>query len=252
MKRTTTRSSRRRTVEDHDDSERRIKKAFKRKGWSEVKANDSWAIFKIMSEFVEGFEALQRIRPCVSVFGSARTTATSSEYALAEEIAFLLTGYGYGVITGGGPGIMEAANKGAQRGGGTSVGLNIELPFEQEPNPFIDKEKSLHFDYFFVRKVMFIKYSQGFIVLPGGFGTLDELFEALTLIQTKKIGRFPIIMVGKAYWQGLLDWIRHTMGDKHHNIHTEDLDLINVVDTAQEAVDAIDRFYSRYMLKPNF
>ncbi|MCB0792373.1 MAG: TIGR00730 family Rossman fold protein [Flavobacteriales bacterium] len=252
MKKTTTKATPTRRSEDHGDSERRIKKAFKRKGWSEVKANDSWAIFKIMSEFVEGFEALQRIRPCVSIFGSARTAPKAPAYALAEEIAFLLTGYGYGVITGGGPGIMEAANKGAQRGGGTSVGLNIELPFEQEPNPYIDKEKSLHFDYFFVRKVMFIKYSQGFIVLPGGFGTLDELFEALTLIQTKKIGRFPIIMVGRHYWQGLVDWIERTMGDKYHNIGPEDMDLVTVVDTAQEAVDAIDRFYSRYMLKPNF
>lgn len=236
----------------HDESERRIKKAFKRKGWSEVKANDSWAIFKIMSEFVEGFEAMQRIRPCVSIFGSARTKPDQSEYILAEEIAHLLTGHGYGVITGGGPGIMEAANKGAQRGGGTSVGLNIELPFEQEPNPFIDKEKSLHFDYFFVRKVMFTKYSQGFIVLPGGFGTLDELFEALTLIQTQKIGRFPIILVGRKYWQGLLDWMKHTMCDRAHNIHPQDMDLFTVVDRADEAVEAIDSFYSKYMLKPNF
>ncbi len=236
----------------HDDGERRILKAFKRKGWSEVKANDSWAIFKIMSEFVEGFEAMQRIRPCVSIFGSARTIPDQAEYQLAEEIAFQLTGRGYGVITGGGPGIMEAANKGAQRGGGTSVGLNIDLPFEQEPNRFIDKEKSINFDYFFVRKVMFVKYSQGFIVLPGGFGTLDELFEALTLIQTKKIGRFPIILVGSAYWQGLLDWIKRTMGGKHSNINPEDLDLISVVDKPEDAVAAIDSFYSKYMLKPNF
>ncbi len=235
-----------------DQHERRIKNAFKRKGWSEVRANDSWAIFKIMSEFVEGFEAMQRIRPCVTVFGSARTAAEKPEYKLAEEIAFLLTGHGYGVITGGGPGIMEAANKGAQRGGGTSVGLNIELPFEQQPNPYIDKGKSINFDYFFVRKVMFMKYSQGFIVLPGGFGTLDELFEALTLIQTQKIARFPIILMGKAYWQGLLDWVKTTMGEKHANINLVDMELISTVDTAQEAVDAIDKFYSKYMLKPNF
>ncbi len=235
-----------------DEHERRIKNAFKRKGWSEVRANDSWAIFKIMSEFVEGFEAMQRIRPCVSIFGSARTAADKPEFKLAEEIAFLLTGHGYGVITGGGPGIMEAANKGAQRGGGTSVGLNIELPFEQEPNPYIDKGKSINFDYFFVRKVMFIKYSQGFIVLPGGFGTIDELFEALTLIQTQKIARFPIILVGKAYWQGLLDWIKTTMGEQHANINLVDMELFSTVDTAEEAVDAIDKFYSKYMLKPNF
>lgn len=235
-----------------NESEQRIKRAFKRKGWSEVKANDSWAIFKIMSEFVEGFEAMQRIRPCVSIFGSARTAADKAEYKLAEEIAFQLTGNGYGVITGGGPGIMEAANKGAQRGGGTSVGLNIELPFEQAPNAYIDKQKSLNFDYFFVRKVMFIKYSQGFIVLPGGFGTLDELFEALTLIQTQKIGRFPIIMVGRKYWQGLIDWMKTIMGEKHANINIADLDLFSVVDTPEEAVAAINSFYSKYVLKPNF
>jgi len=234
------------------ESERRIKKAFKRKGWSEVKANDSWAIFKIMSEFVEGFEAMQRIRPCVSVFGSARTRPGQPEYALAEEIAELLTTRGYGVITGGGPGIMEAANKGAQKGGGTSVGLNIELPFEQHSNPYIDKEKSLRFDYFFVRKVMFTKYSQGFIVLPGGFGTLDEFFEAITLIQTQKIGRFPIILLGSAYWKGLLDWLRTVVGEENGNIDAADLDLFSLVDTAKDAVDAIERFYSKYLLKPNF
>lgn len=241
-----------RTPQADQESERRIKKAFKRKGWSEVKANDSWAIFKIMSEFVEGFEAMQRIRPCVSIFGSARTKPEAPEYQLAENIAFLLTGSGYGVITGGGPGIMEAANKGAQRGGGTSVGLNIELPFEQQPNPYIDKEKSINFDYFFVRKVMFIKYSQGFIVLPGGFGTLDELFEALTLIQTQKIGRFPIILVGTKYWKGLMDWVRSTMGDQYAYINKVDLDLISIVDSPEEAVGAINSFYSKYMLKPNF
>ena len=235
-----------------EESERRIRKAFKRKGWSEVKANDSWAIFKIMSEFVEGFEAMQRIRPCVSIFGSARTQPHQPEYALAEQVAYLLTGHGYGVITGGGPGIMEAANKGAQRGGGTSVGLNIDLPFEQAPNPYIDKEKSLNFDYFFVRKVMFIKYSQGFIVLPGGFGTLDELFEAVTLIQTKKIARFPIILVGSTYWKGMFEWIERTMCEAHGNVNATDMELITLVDTAQEAVEAIDEFYSRYLLKPNF
>jgi uncharacterized protein (TIGR00730 family) len=235
-----------------EESDRRIKRAFKRKGWSEVKANDSWAIFKMMSEFVMGFEAMQRIRPCVSVFGSARTASDKAEYLLAEEIAFQLTGNGYGVITGGGPGIMEAANKGARRGGGTSVGLNIDLPFEQYTNPYVDKEKSLHFDYFFVRKVMFMKYSQGFIVMPGGFGTLDEMFEALTLIQTQKIARFPIVLVGRSYWQGLLDWIQSTMGEKHAYIHLDDMNLINLVDTAEEAVAVINAFYSKYMLKPNF
>lgn len=241
-----------RNSKHNEESERRIKRAFKRRGWSEVKANDSWAIFKIMSEFVEGFEAMQRIRPCVSIFGSARTKPDAMEYKLAEEIAFQLTQNGYGVITGGGPGIMEAGNKGAQRGGGTSVGLNIELPFEQSSNPYVDKEKSLHFDYFFVRKVMFTKYSQGFVVLPGGFGTLDELFEALTLIQTQKIGRFPIILVGRKYWQGLLDWIKQTMGERHAYINMDDMDLITVVDAPEEAVAAINSFYSKYLLKPNF
>lgn len=233
--------------EDHQ-----IRKAFKRKGWSEVKANDSWAIFKIMSEFVAGFETLQRIRPCVSIFGSARTRPDQAEYQLTERIAELLTRHGYGVIAGGGPGIMEAANKGAQQGKGTSVGLNIELPFEQESNPFVDKDKNIHFDYFFVRKVMFIKYSQGFVVMPGGFGTLDELFEALTLIQTRKIGRFPIILVGRSYWAGLMDWVRQVMGEENGNISPEDLDLIELVDTAEEAVESIDAFYSHYLLKPNF
>ena len=236
----------------HEESERKIRKAFKRRGWSEVKANDSWAIFKMMSEFVEGFEAMQRIRPCVSIFGSARTRPEQAEYKLAQEIALLLTRHGYGVITGGGPGIMEAANKGAQQGGGTSVGLNIDLPFEQEPNPYIDKDKSINFDYFFVRKVMFMKYSQGFVVMPGGFGTLDELFEALTLIQTQKIGRFPIVLVGSTYWKGLVDWLRHVMGEEHGNINPEDNDLFMLVDTAEEAVESIDALYSRYLLKPNF
>jgi uncharacterized protein (TIGR00730 family) len=239
-------------TEPQDDSERRIRRAFKRRGWSEVKATDSWVIFKVMSEFVQGFEALQRIRPCVSIFGSARTAPNAPEYLLAEEIAFQLTQNGYGVITGGGPGIMEAGNKGAQRGGGTSVGLNIELPFEQSSNPYIDKEKSINFDYFFVRKVMFVKYSQGFIVLPGGFGTMDELFEALTLIQTRKIGRFPIILVGSRYWKGLLDWVRDTMGTHNRYINREDLDLLQVVDKPEDAVSAINAFYSKYMLKPNF
>lgn len=230
----------------------KIKKAFKRKGWSEVRANDSWAIFQIMSEFVQGFEAMQRIRPCVSVFGSARTKEDQAEYILAEEIGYLLTSKGYGVITGGGPGIMEAGNKGAKRGGGPSVGLNIDLPFEQSSNPFIDADKNIDFDFFFVRKVMFVKYSQGFVVLPGGFGTLDELFEALTLIQTQKIGRFPIILVGKDFWGGMMEWIEETLLKKAGNISPKDMDLIKVVDTAQEVASEIESFYSQYMLKPNF
>ncbi len=193
----------------HDD--RKIKEKYKPKTWNEIKTNDSWAIFKIMAEFVEGYEKLSKIGPSVSIFGSARTKPEDPYYILAEEIAFKLTQNGYGVITGGGPGIMEAGNKGARRGKGTSVGLNIELPFEQHDNPWIDNDKNLEFDYFFVRKVMFVKYSQGFIVMPGGFGTLDELFEAITLIQTNKIGRFPIILVGSKFWEGLIDWIKKTL-----------------------------------------
>lgn len=232
--------------------EKRIKRAFKPRNWNETKTNDSWAIFKIMSEFVEGFEKMSRIKPCVSIFGSARFSDDDPSYLIAEEIAFRLSQSGYGVITGGGPGIMEAGNKGAKRGGGVSVGLNIELPFEQSGNAFIDADKHIDFDYFFVRKVMFVKYSQGFIVMPGGFGTLDELFEAMTLIQTGKIGRFPIILYGKDYWGGLLDWVKSTLRDRYKTISPEDLELFRLVDSPEEAVEHIDRFYGKYMLKPNF
>jgi uncharacterized protein (TIGR00730 family) len=193
------------------NEEERIRKAFQPKDWSEIKVKDSWQIFKIMAEFVEAFEKLGKIGPCVSIFGSARTKAENKYYILAEEIAFKLTQKGYGVITGGGPGIMEAANKGAHKGGGMSVGLNIELPHEQYSNPYIDVDKLISFDYFFVRKVMFMKYAQGFIVLPGGFGTMDELFEALTLIQTRKVAAFPVILVGKNYWGGLIEWIKSSL-----------------------------------------
>lgn len=222
------------------------------KDWNEIKTNDSWAIFKIMAEFVEGYEKMSKIGPCVSVFGSARTKEDNEYYKLAEEVAYQLTQNGYGVITGGGPGIMEAGNRGAKRGAGISVGLNIDLPFEQQSNSYIDHDKSIDFDYFFVRKVMFVKYAQGFIALPGGMGTLDELFEALTLIQTKKIDRFPIILLGADYWTGLVDWIKDTMLAKEKNISPEDLDLFKVVDTPQEAVDEINEFYKTYLLKPNF
>ncbi len=234
------------------DNEKRIKRSFKRKDWNEMKTNDSWALFKIMSEFVTGYEVMGKIGPCVTIFGSARTKPDDKYYLIAEEIAAKVAKRGYGIITGGGPGIMEAGNKGAQRGGGHSVGLNIELPFEQQNNPFIDQDKSIDFDYFFVRKVIFVKYSQGFIVMPGGFGTLDELFESLTLIQTHKIGRFPIILVGHEFWDGIVDWIEKVMLKKFHNVSEEDLDLFTIVDTAQQAVDAIDDFYSKYLLKPNF
>ena len=208
-----------------------VKEAFEERTWNEIHTMDSWRVFKIISEFVEGFEKLARIGPCVSIFGSARTKESNRYYNIAEELAYLLTIHGYGVITGGGPGIMEAANKGAKRGKGKSVGINIDLPFEQSANKYIDSDKLITFDHFFVRKVMFMKYSQGFIVLPGGFGTFDELFEAITLIQTKKIGKFPIILVGKDYWSGLVEWIKNVMLEKENNISDIDMDLFTVVDT---------------------
>lgn len=229
-----------------------IKDAFEQKTWNEIHITDSWRVFKILSELVEGFEKLARIGPCVSIFGSARTHYNDKYYKLAEDIAFKLTVNGYGVITGGGPGIMEAANKGAKRGNGKSVGINIDLPFEQRPNQYIDPDKLITFDHFFVRKVMFMKYAQGFIVLPGGFGTFDELFEAITLIQTRKIGKFPIILVGKKYWKGLLEWINETMLEEEQNISPEDLEIFRLVDTSDEAVNNIVEFYSRYLLSPNF
>ncbi|MCK4561496.1 MAG: TIGR00730 family Rossman fold protein [Flavobacteriaceae bacterium] len=234
------------------NEDKKIREKLKQKTWNEIKTNDSWAIFKIMSEFVDGYEKLSRIGPCVSVYGSARTKPDDEFYKLAEDIAYKLTQHGYGVITGGGPGIMEAGNKGAHRGGGVSVGLNIELPFEQHDNPYIDKDKSLDFDYFFVRKVMFVKYAQGFVAMPGGFGTLDELFEAITLIQTKKIGKFPIILVGSKFWDGLLDWIKSTLLDKYKNVSAKDLDLFTVVDTSDEVIEAINKFYKKHHLRPNF
>jgi uncharacterized protein (TIGR00730 family) len=234
------------------EEESKIRRAFKDRDWNEIKSSDSWAIFKVMAEFVEGFEKLSKIGPCVSIFGSARTSQENPYYQMTVEIAAKLVRHGYGVITGGGPGIMEAANKGAHSEGGKSVGLNIQLPFEQFNNVYIDRDKLLNFEHFFVRKVMFIKYSQGFIVMPGGFGTLDELFEALTLIQTKKIGRFPIVLVGKSFWSGLMDWIEKIMWKKEININPEDMDLINIVDTPAEAVRVIDDFYSKYLLQPNF
>ncbi|MFC2110350.1 TIGR00730 family Rossman fold protein [Bacteroidota bacterium] len=234
------------------NEDRKIRERFTPKTWNEIKTNDSWGIFKIMSEFVDGYERLSQIGPCVSIFGSARTKPDHEHYILAEEIAYQLCQNGYGVITGGGPGIMEAGNKGATRAGGISVGLNIELPFEQNDNPYINRGMSLDFDYFFVRKVMFVKYSQGFIVMPGGFGTLDELFEAITLIQTKKIGRFPIILVGREFWCDLLVWIKKVLLKENATISEEDLNLFRIVDTAEEAIEHLNKFYSIYNLKPNF
>ena len=240
-------------LEDFDnDEDKVIQDHLKQKTWNEIKSNDSWAIFKIMSEFVSGYENMGRIGPCVTIFGSARTKPEDSYYELAEKIAYKISKAGYGIITGGGPGIMEAGNKGAHLGGGPSVGLNIVLPFEQHFNPYIDGDKNLNFDYFFVRKVMFVKYSQGFVVMPGGFGTMDELFEAMTLIQTKKIARFPIILVGSSFWSGLVDWIKKVLLDQEHTISAEDLNLFKIVDTEEEVVEVLDTFYKKYNFKPNF
>ena len=221
------------------------------KGWNEIKTNDSWALFKIMGEFVNGYEKMSMIGPCVSIFGSARTKPGTKYYELATKIAQRIAQEGYGVITGGGPGIMEAGNLGAHLEKGTSVGLNIDLPFEQHDNPYIDNDKNLQFDYFFVRKVMFVKYSQGFVVMPGGFGTLDELFEAITLIQTNKIEKFPIILVGRTFWAGLLDWVKSTLL-ANGNISEKDLDLLQMADDEDEVVNHINAFYKGKSLSPNF
>ena len=233
----------------HED---KIIEAFKEKDNFEIKTTNSWQIFKIMAEFVEGFEKLGKIGPCVSIFGSARSKPEDSYYIMAEDIAFRLTVEGYGIITGGGPGIMEAGNKGAQRGGGKSVGLNIVLPHEQDGNRYIDRDKIINFDYFFVRKVMFMKYAQGFVIMPGGFGTLDEFFEAITLIQTNKIARFPLVLVGKKFWSGIVEWIKEQQINENPFVSVEDLDLFSLVDTPEEAVQAINDFYNKYMFRPNF
>lgn len=222
------------------------------KEWNEIKTNDSWGIFKVMGEFVSGYEKLGEIGPCVSIFGSARIKPDTKYYNLAVEIAEKIVEAGFGVITGGGPGIMEAGNKGARQGGGASVGLNIDLPFEQHENPYIDRDKNLKFDYFFARKVMFVKYSQAFVVMPGGFGTMDELFEAVTLMQTEKIDRFPIVLVGSEFWNGLVTWFKTTLLEQFQNISPEDMDIFKVVDTADEVVDIIEKFYLKYSLRPNF
>jgi len=240
------------TEENINQDDIRIQEKLKQKTWNEIRSNDSWAIFKIMSEFVNGYETLGRIGPCVTIFGSARTKPEDSNYLLAEKIAYKISKAGYGVITGGGPGIMEAGNKGAHLGGGTSVGLNIELPFEQHFNPYIDADKNLQFDYFFVRKVMFVKYSQGFVVMPGGFGTLDELFEAITLIQTKKVAKFPVILVGKHFWSGLIDWVKTVLIEKYQTVSSDDLNLIKIVDNEDEVLEVLDNFYKKYNLSPNF
>lgn len=222
------------------------------KSWTEVQAKSSWTMFKIMSEFVEGFDRLEEIGPCVSIYGSARTPADNKYYQMSVEVAEKMVAEGYGIITGGGPGIMEAGNKGAFNAKGKSVGLNIDLPFEQSSNPYIDPDKNFNFHYFFARKVMFVKYAQAFILLPGGFGTMDELFETLTLIQTKKIDKVPIILMGKEYWQGLVDWMQNTMLEQFNNISPEDMNLFHVTDNPEEAVKIVNDFYAHTSLKPNF
>lgn len=224
------------------------------KQWSKLKGENSWTMFKVISEFVDGFEIMNNTDPCISIFGSARTQSDSKYYRLAVKIASRLTEEGYGVITGGGPGIMEAGNKGAKLSGGLSVGLNIDLPFEQSHNPYIDPEHNLNHRYFFVRKVLFVKYAQAFIVLPGGFGTMDELFEVLTLIQTKKITRVPVILVGSEYWTGLRQWIIDVMLNEFNNINKEDLDLMPIIDEADDVVGYINDFYSegKSSFSPNY
>lgn len=231
--------------------DQRVQNSFKEKTWDETVTKDSWMVFKVMAEFVDGYEKMAKIGPCVSIFGSARLQPDDERYQLATEIAQKITEIGFGIITGGGPGIMEAGNKGAKAGGGKSIGLNIELPFEQHFNPYIDKGFNIDFDYFFVRKVMFVKYSQGFIVMPGGFGTLDELMEALTLIQTNKIGKFPIVLVGSKFWSGLLDWFKETLLE-NKMINAGDLELYRIVDTADDAVAHIKAFYDKYSVNVNF
>lgn len=234
-----------------ESNEIRLHNSLRQKTWDETVMKDSWMVFKVMAEFVDGYEKLAKIGPCVSIFGSARLKPESKYYEMAVEIAEKITKIGFGIITGGGPGIMEAGNKGAFNAQGKSIGLNIDLPFEQHFNPYINRSYSMNFDYFFVRKVMFIKYSQGFIVMPGGFGTLDELTEALTLIQTNKIGKFPIVLVGSEFWSGLLDWFKETLL-KEKMINPDDLNLYRVVDTADEAVAHIKAFYDKYSVNVNF
>ena len=224
------------------------------KQWSKLKGENSWTMFKVISEFVDGFEVMNNTDPCISIFGSARTQSDGKYYKLAVKIAGRLTEEGYGVITGGGPGIMEAGNKGAKISGGLSVGLNIDLPFEQSHNPFIDPEHNLSHRYFFVRKVMFVKYAQAFIAFPGGFGTMDELFEVLTLIQTKKITRVPVILVGSEFWTGMKDWIVQTMLNEFENINKEDLNLFPIIDDPEDIISYINDFYSegKSSFSPNY
>ena len=237
-----------------DDQIKLQQRERRMKRWNNLKGENAWTMFKVISEFVDGFEKLNHIGPCISIFGSARTKPESKYYQLATEIGRRATEEGYGVITGGGPGIMEAGNKGAKESNGVSVGLNIYLPFEQSANPYVDYDKNLEHRFFFVRKVMFVKYAQAFVVMPGGFGTIDECFEVLTLIQTDKIDPVPVILVGKDYWGGLVDWIKNTMLG-HGNINAADLDLFHLTDDPDEVLGIINKFYgpeSNSELGPNF
>lgn len=237
-----------------NDNVKRGQKHEMRKWGKTVKGENSWTMFKVLSEFVEGFETLTELGPCVSIFGSARTKPDHPYYKMAVDIGRLLTEEGYGVITGGGPGIMEAGNKGASIYGGKSVGLNISLPFEQFHNKFIDFDKNLNFRYFFVRKVMFVKFAQAFVALPGGFGTMDELFEVLTLVQTGKISRVPVILVGSEFWTGLKGWIKEVMLERENNISPQDLDLMPITDSPEEVIQIINDFYDKQAreLSPNY
>lgn len=232
------------------------KRPYKDKAWTQLNASNSWAVFRIMSEFVEAYERMNKIGPCISIFGSARTKEENYYYQMAMSLAQRLVEEGYGVITGGGPGIMEAGNRGAQMAGGKSVGLNITLPHEQEANAYIDPDKLINFYYFFVRKVAFVKYAQGFVCFPGGFGTMDEFFEVVTLIQTHKIEMIPVVLVGKQYWSGLLDWMQHTLLNTYQNINENDLHLFKVTDDIEEAIEYINSFYAgdteEHILRPNF
>jgi len=233
--------------------DKRVERKFEKKTWSEVKSKNSWQVFRIMAEFVEGFDVLTEIGPSVTVFGSARTKVNDPYYEIAYKLGGLLAREGLSVITGGGPGVMEAANKGAKEVGGSSAGVGVELPFEASNNAFVDADKNITFRYFFVRKLMFLKYSQAFVAFPGGLGTLDELFEALTLSQTGKTPSFPILLVGREYWSSLLDWLRERALAKGY-INEEDLELFRVVDTAEEVMDAITGFFAKYRkeMVPNF
>jgi len=233
--------------------DKRVIRKFEKKTWSEVKSKNSWQVFRIMAEFVEGFDALTQVGPSVTVFGSARTKPDDPYYEIAYDLGKLLAHEGLSVITGGGPGVMEATNKGAKEAGGASAGVGIELPFEASNNAYIDSDKNITFRYFFVRKLMFLKYSQAFVAFPGGLGTLDELFESLTLSQTGKTPKFPIILVGRDYWSGLVDWLQNRALAQGY-INADDLELFRVVDSAEEVMDSITGFFAKFRkeMVPNF